>query len=613
MSENKEIKPKLHYTYVGGQAVMEGVMMRGKRSMATAVRDPDGKIQIESERITPPEEQKKFKKLPFVRGIVSFVSSLIIGNKVLMRSADVALPEEEQPTKAEKWLAEKHKIDLNAMLDVVATTLGILLALVIFIWLPQFITGAFGIDKTAKGWEGFWFNLAEGGIRMVIFVAYMLVIGFIPSMQRVYMCHGAEHKTITCYEQGKELTVQNVQSCPRVHDRCGTTFLFLTMLVSILVFSLANVIAVRWIYTDIAWVNSLIRIFFKLLLLPVVAGVSYELLRALAKTDSRFLKIFKAPGLLLQRLTTREPEDGMVECAIAAFELVMKMDADPTIPERTFATPGKMSDLLENTKTRLKNHGIDEDEAEWIFALTLSIPKSAVATEERILKSAQVRQIIDIVDERLTGRPLWYIIGDTSFCGYTIKVDERVLIPRPETEELAMLVVNAAEAGDKILDMCTGSGALAVAIYKELEKDGRKAEVTAADISAGALDLARTNAALNSADIRFVESDMFSKIRERYNIIVCNPPYIPSKTIETLQTEVKDFEPRIALDGGEDGLDFYRIIADKVNKNLARGGVLIMEVGEGEAEEVAQMFKYCDYAMIIKDQYDKDRFVKIVI
>ena len=592
---------------------MEGVMMRGKRSMVTAVRDPDGKIQIESERITPPEKQKKFKKLPFVRGIVSFVNSLIIGNKVLMRSADVALPEEEQPTKAEKWLAEKHKIDLNAMLDVVATTLGILLALVIFIWLPQFVTGLLGIDKSAKGWEGFFFNLAEGGIRMVIFVLYMLVIGVIPSMQRVYMCHGAEHKTITCYEEGKELTVQNVQACSRVHNRCGTTFLFLTMLVSILVFSLANVIAIRWIYTDIAWVNSMIRICFKLLLLPVVAGVSYELLRALAKTDNKFLAIFKAPGLLLQRLTTREPEDGMVECAIAAFELVLKMDADPTIPERTFATPGKMSDLLENTKTRLRNHGIEEDEAEWIFALTLSIPKSAVSTEERILKSAQVKQIVEIVDERLTGRPLWYIIGDTSFCGYTIKVDERVLIPRPETEELAMLVVNSAEAGDKILDMCTGSGALAISIYKELEKNGKKVEVTAADISVGALELARTNAALNSAEIRFVETDMFSKIRERYNIIVCNPPYIPSKTIETLQTEVKDFEPRLALDGGEDGLDFYRIIADKANKNLARGGTLIMEVGEGEAEEVAQMFKYCEYKMIIKDQYDKDRFVKIVI
>ena len=613
MSKKKEVKPKKHCTYIGGQAVMEGVMMRGKRSMVTAVRDPDGKIQIESERITPPEEQKKFKRLPFVRGVVSFVNSLIIGNKVIMRSADVALPEEEQPTKAEKWLAEKHKIDLNAMLDVLATTLGVLLAVLMFVWLPQFITGALGIEKSAQGWEGFWFNLAEGGVRMAIFVLYVVLSGVIPSMQRVYMYHGAEHKTITCYEKGKELTVDNVRACSRVHDRCGTTFLFLTMMVSILVFSLANVVAIRWIYTDVAWINSLIRIGFKLLLLPVVAGVSYELLRLLAKSDSKLLLMFKAPGLLLQKITTREPEDDMIECAVAAFELVVKMDADPSIPERTFATPGKMSDLLQNSKNRFKHNGIDEDEAEWIFSITLSIPKSAVATEERIFKSAQVKQIIDIVDERLTGRPLWYIIGDTSFCGYTLKVDERVLIPRPETEELAMLVVNAAEPGDKILDLCTGSGALAIAIYKELEKDGRKAEVTAADISPDALDLARTNAALNSADIRFVETDMFTKIRERYNIIVCNPPYIPTATIETLQTEVNDFEPRLALDGGEDGLDYYRNIADKVNKNLARGGMLIMEVGDGQAAEVAQMFKYCDYAMIIKDQYDKDRFVKIVI
>ena len=612
-SNVQNTKPTKRCTYVGGQAVMEGIMMRGKRSMATAVRDPDGKIQIESERLTPPEEQPKFRRLPFIRGIVSFVNSLLVGNRVLMRSADVALPEEEMTTKAEKWLVEKHKIDLNAMLDVVATVLGIILALVIFIWLPQFITGLIGLEKNAPGLQGLWFNLAEGGVRMLIFILYIVVIGGIPSLRRVYMCHGAEHKTITCYEEGKELTVENVRGCSRVHDRCGTTFLFLVMLVSILVFSLANVVAVQWIYTDIDWVNSAIRIVFKLLLLPVVAGVSYELLRALAKTDSKFLMIFKAPGLLLQRLTTREPEDGMIECAIAAFNMVLAMDEDPTIAERTFATPGKLSDLLLNTKTRFKNHGIEEDEAEWIFAIKLGIPKSAVATEERILKTSQVKEILAIVDERLTGRPLWYIIGDTSFCGYTIKVDERVLIPRSETEELAMLVINAAEEGDKILDLCTGSGALAIAIDKELEKDGRRVEVTAADISSDALELAQTNAILNGAHIRFVESDMFSRLRERYNIIVCNPPYIPSATIETLQREVKDFEPRIALDGGEDGLDFYRIIAENVNKNLARGGTLIMEVGEGEAQEIVKLFKYCDYAMIIKDSYDVDRFVKIVI
>jgi release factor-specific protein-(glutamine-N5) methyltransferase len=385
------------------------------------------------------------------------------------------------------------------------------------------------------------------------------------------------------------------------------------MLVSILVFSLANVVAVRWIYTDIDWVNSVIRIGFKLLLLPVVAGVSYELLRLLAKTDNKLLVIFKAPGLLLQRITTREPEDEMIECAIVAFQTVLAMDEDLTITERRFATPCKMTELLENTKTRFRNKGVEEDEAEWIFAIKLAIPKSAVATEERILKSSQVKEIVAVADERLTGRPLWYIIGDTSFCGYTIKVDERVLIPRSETEELAMLVVNAAEEGDKILDLCTGSGALAIAIDRELEKDGRRVEVTAADISAGALELAQTNAILNGAYIRFVETDMFTRIRERYNIIVCNPPYIPSKTIETLQREVKDFEPRLALDGGEDGLDYYRIIAENANKHLARGGILIMEVGEGQAQAVAGLFKYCDYAMIIKDGYGVDRFVKIVI
>ena len=606
-------KPKKNYTYVGGQAVMEGVMMRGKRSMATAVRDPEGKIQVESERFEPAEKQSKFKRLPFIRGIVSFVSSLIVGNRVLMRSADVALPEEELTTKAEKWLVEKHKIDINAMLDVVATGLGILLALVIFIWLPQFLTGLMGLEKNAPGWQGLWFNLAEGGVRMAIFVLYILIIGAIPSLRRVFMCHGAEHKTITCYEEGKELTIDNVRNCSRVHDRCGTTFLFLVMLVSILVFSLANVVAVKWIYTDIDWVNSAIRICFKLLLLPVVAGVSYELLRLLSKTDNKLLAVFKAPGLLLQRITTREPEDGMIECAIVAFQTVLAMDNDLTITEKRFATPCKMTELLENTKTRFRNNGIEEDEAEWIFSIKLSIPKSAVASEERILKSSQVKDILAVVDERLTGRPLWYIIGDTSFCGYTIKVDERVLIPRSETEELAMLVVNAAEEGNKILDLCTGSGALAIAIDRELEKDGRRVEVTAADISAGALELAQTNAILNGAHIRFVESDMLTRIRERYNIIVCNPPYIPSKTIETLQREVKDFEPRIALDGGDDGLDFYRTIAENVNKNLARGGILIMEVGQGQAQEVASLFKYCDYAMIIKDGYGVDRFVKIVI
>ena len=611
-------KEKRTCTYIGGQAVMEGVMMRGKCAMATAVRDPQGDIQVESERLTPPEKRSKFAKLPFIRGVVNFVHSLVDGNRVLMRSADVAIEDEEQPTKAEQWLKEKHKVDLSGFFNFISVLLGVALALVIFILLPQVVTDKFlPFEMSDPGWRGVCFNLIEGGIRLLIFILYILLISLIPSLRRVFMCHGAEHKTITCFETGKELTVENVRGCSRVHDRCGTTFLFLVMIISIIVFSLVNVLMTNvfniYTITESEGIKKLIRFVFKILMLPVVAGVSYEVLRFLSKTKNPIFFIFKLPGLLLQKLTTREPEDGMIECAIVAFKTVLAMDSDPKIPERVFATAGKMSALLKNTKKRFADNGVDEEDAEWIFALTLNIPKSAVATEEKIIKASEAKAIIKIVDERLTGRPLWYIIGDTDFCGYTIKVDERVLIPRPETEELATMAIAAAEEGNNILDLCTGSGAIAIAMYKELEKSNRKCKVTAVDISDDALTLAKENAEANEADILFIQSDLFSRIRGRFDVIVTNPPYIPTADIQGLQREVKDYEPMLALDGGADGMDFYRKIAAQAPKYLTRGGTIIMEVGEGEAAEVVKLFKGNAYSMIVQDFNGVERYVKIVM
>ena len=609
----KRKKNKQKCVSIGGQAVMEGVMMRGRQSMATAVRDVDGSIQIESERFDPPEKRSRFSRLPFVRGVVNFVRSLIDGNRVLMRSADVAMPDDQEaPSKAEKFLREKYKIDLGGVLSGFAVFLGVLLAVAIFIVLPQFLTGFLPFDKTSVGLDGLWFNLIEGGIRLLVFIAYILLISLIPSLKRVFMCHGAEHKTISCYESGKELTIENVRSCSRVHDRCGTTFLFIVMIVSILVFSLANFAVAGWLYTGNDMLDGVLRVAFKLLLLPVVAGVSYEILRLLAKTKSRVFLIFKLPGLLLQRLTTREPEDGMIECAIAAFTTVLKMDVDPTIPERFFAVSGKMSAMLKNVKKSFEQAGIDGDDAEWIFALTLGIPKSAVASEEKIVKTSEAKRIMKIVDERMTGRPLWYIFGDTDFCGYTIKVDERVLIPRPETEELVMMVVSALEDGFSVLDMCTGSGAIAIAVAKEAEKRGLKIKVTATDISADALALAKENAEANGADVLFVQSDLFTRIRGRFDVIVSNPPYIPTADLDGLQREVKDYEPRLALDGGADGLDIYRRFSADAFKYINRDGLIFLEVGAGEAQEVAKMFRGNAYSMIVKDFNNIDRYVKIV-
>lgn len=608
MEKNKQKRAS-----IGGQAVIEGVMMRGRSSMATAVRDENGVIQMETERFDPPEKRSKFSRLPFVRGVVNFVTSLVDGNRVLMRSADVAMPDDEQaPSKAEKWLRDKYKIDLGGVLSGFAVFLGVLLAVAIFIVFPQFITGFFPFDKTSTGLDALWFNLIEGGIRLLVFIAYILLISLIPSLKRVFMCHGAEHKTISCYENGKELTIENVRSCSRVHDRCGTTFLFIVMIVSILVFSFANYIVADWLYTGNGVLDSFLRVVFKLLLLPVVAGVSYEILRLLAKTKSKFFLIFKFPGLLLQRLTTREPEDGMIECAIAAFTMVLKMDVDPSIPERFFAVSGKMSVMLKNVKKAFAQSQIDGDDAEWIFALTLGIPKSAVASEEKIIKTSEAKKIMKIVDQRMTGRPLWYIYGDTDFCGYTIKVDERVLIPRPETEELVMMVVGSLQDGFSVLDMCTGSGAIAIAVAKEAQKRGLNIKVTATDISADALELAKENAEANEADVLFVQSDLFTRIRGRFDVIVSNPPYIPTADIETLQREVKDYEPRLALDGGTDGLDIYRRFSADAFKYINRDGLIFLEVGEGEAQAVAKMFRGSAYSMIVKDFNGIDRYVKIV-
>ena len=175
-------------------------------------------------------------------------------------------------------MREKHKIHLEDILNVVATVLGVLLALAIFIWLPQFLMDVMTFlpfEKTSTGWDGVWYNLIEGGIRLVIFILYILFISLIPTLKRVFMYHGAEHKTISCFEKGQPLTVENVRKCTRVHDRCGTTFLFLVMLVSIVIFSLANVVVAKWLYTDNDKLNGLIRLGFKILMLPVVAGVSY--------------------------------------------------------------------------------------------------------------------------------------------------------------------------------------------------------------------------------------------------------------------------------------------------------------------------------------------------
>ena len=612
--DRSDMRKKKQRTHIGGQAVIQGVMMRSKCGMATVVRDDTGEMQTEAIRITPPEQQAKWKRLPFIRGVVSFISSLVLGMGALMRSSDVAFTTEEEPSNLSKWMTEHLKISVSEILSLISTLLGVILALGLFLFLPNYLTALIADAAPAIGGTGsIWYNLIEGGFRLVIFLCYILFTLLFRSLRETYQYHGAEHKTINCYEYGDDLTVENVKKASRLHDRCGTTFIFLVLVVSIVIFALVNwaLSALNWI-TGVEWADFLISFLLKLLFLPVVAGISYEVLRLLSKTDSVLVLPLKAPGYLLQMLTAREPDDAMIECAIGAFRKAKEMEDDPSSPERTFVTETKLSKLLETMKTRFEKSGIDASDAEWIVSLNLNIPRSALS-QERIVSRKECKEIVAVFEERMTGRPLWYIYGNVDFCGYKIKVDERVLIPRPETELLVRQATLVLKDGDSMLDLCTGSGAIAVAVACEAAKN-KTITVVGSDISEGALEVARENARINQAGVTFVKADLFDGVRGKFDLITANPPYIKSDEIATLDKEVRDFEPRIALDGGADGLDYYRRIAERIRRFIVRGGMCIMECGEGQAQEIIRIFREvarCDFAMVVRDDFGVERIVKI--
>ena len=598
-------------TYIGGQAVLEGVMMRGKTAYATAVRDPEGNIQVESRRLNVSRGMRIVSKIPLVRGVVNFVSSLVTGSKILMRSAEV-YGDEGEPSRFEKWCESKLHINVMAAVSFIATLLGIVLAVGLFIVLPILLADLLVSSGTWLVKYSVGYNLIQGCIRLIIFILYIVAITAMKDIRRVFMYHGAEHKTITCFEKGMELTPENAKTCSRIHDRCGTTFLFLVMAVSIVVFSVVNWVCDEYLnfFRFGSVVNFVIQFGIKILFLPLVAGISYEVLKLLAKTQSKILLPIKAPGFALQKLTTREPSEDMLEVAIAAFKKVYEMDADEKVGETDFTVSKTVKKYTEELKVLFAENGIDESDAEWLVSVKTGIARSELAASDKILVPSRVRGLDKIAGERLTGRPLWYILGDTEFYGYKIKVDERVLIPRPETELMTEQVLRTAEQGDKVLDLCTGSGCIAIALAKKGAE--KELTVTASDISADALALAQENAKRNGADIKFIESDLLEGVRGKFNIIVCNPPYIKSGDIAGLQKEVQ-FEPKGALDGGEDGLDFYRRLAKEAPRHLVKGGTLFMECGIGQAQEIVKLFKKFDYTMVSRDYNDVERFVRAVL
>ena len=310
----------MRYSGIGGQAVMEGVMMKNQEKYAVAVRKPDQEIVVETSTYEGLIKKKKIRNMPILRGVFSFIESLVLGMKTLTFSASFFEEEEEEksgsrkaekragaqkpaPTEEEQKKMEKRQE--NALMGG-TVAISIVLAVAIFMVLPYYISVFFQRFITSQTLLA----LLEGVIRLTIFIGYVAAISLMPDIKRVYMYHGAEHKCINCIEQGMDLTVENVRKSSRLHKRCGTSFLLIVMLISIVFF--------LFIRVD----NRILQLLLRLVLIPVIAGVSYEFIRLAGRSDHMLVNLFSKPGLLLQRITTREPDDSMIEVGIASVEAV---------------------------------------------------------------------------------------------------------------------------------------------------------------------------------------------------------------------------------------------------------------------------------------------------
>ncbi len=294
------------YSGIGGQAVLEGIMMKNKDQYAVAVRKPEGEIEVEVDVYRGVMHESKITKIPFLRGIFNFIDSLMLGTKTLNYSASFYEDEDAEETKTDKFLDKLFGGNAEKILMGFTTVLSVVLAVAIFIVLPYFLASLLQdyVRNTSL------MAIIEGAMRIVIFLLYVVGISAMKDIKRVYQYHGAEHKCINCIEKGRPLTVKNVMRSSRLHKRCGTSFMFLVMFVSIILFFFIRV------------QNPLQRVVIRILLIPVIAGISYEIIRWAGRSNNIFVCILSAPGMWIQRLTTKEPDESMAEVAIKAVEAV---------------------------------------------------------------------------------------------------------------------------------------------------------------------------------------------------------------------------------------------------------------------------------------------------
>ncbi len=625
-------KCSVRKTKIGGQAVIEGVMMRGARSVALTVRDSNGNLRIDTTRL--PAKKPWYSKVPFLRGVVNLVVTLVSGMAITAKSADVyaedvTTEDKKKADKKNKKAKQKHNNVQQASAEHSSETdkaqannkkskdkdqqglgglmwisvlLGLVLAVALFILLPTYAT------TYIMKWTGIedirWArSLIEGGLKLLVFIGYLTFITLMKDIKRVFMYHGAEHKTIACYESGLPLTPENVKKCSRYHDRCGTSFIVFVLLLSIVLMFAVEAIcyAVGFEQISVTWIRALIKI----AMLPLTAAVSYEMLMLLAKTDFILFRPLKWLGKQFQKLTTREPDESMCLVAITSFNAVLEMDENADIPERHWLKSVNKAELQSYLASKLKEWNIDQQYAQYaVEDIAFRFPNSV--RNDGTFKADAAAALLNNWDKLQQGMPYQYVVGVANFYGNKLLVNSDVLIPRQDTELVTEQAIKHTPSQGKVLDMCCGSGAIGITVALNTD-----AKVTLVDKYDSALAVARNNARRHKVDVDIVKSDMFDNVEGMYDLIVSNPPYIESDTIQQLDKSVKDYEPIAALDGGQDGLDFYRILATQAQSHLNAGATLVLEIGYNQGKAVREILSDNGWVDIVvaKDYGGNDRIV----
>ena len=753
------------YSHLGGQAVLEGVMMRNARTgrSAVAVRLEDGSITVNSYAAEPEDKKSNLARIPVIRGVLAFIDSIVMGMKAMNIAVDLyagegeapggdmvpgegelsadtaeAAPEEdagsvsgaeesgtahegsgvedsvasdvkpaeeeelpegleilkefeprpaetqpeekgkspadrkgrgkrkaslarkERDPEAEKARKEAGEQAMSAIVTVLALGIGVFLFIILPFLIVSFLK-EYILNESMLA-------IIEGVLRVVIFVVYILAISMVEDIRRTFGYHGAEHKCINCLEMGKELTVENVRACPKAHRRCGTSFLILVMLVSVVVFFFIRV------------EDYVLRIVLRLLLIPVIAGISYEIIKLSSRSENIFTALLSAPGLLLQKLTVREPDDEMIRAGIASVEAVIDWreflqenfgdrkqasrsesvdmeeakdteslitddinnngsfpeydgteendDLSGTVHEtesevpaaygiREEETPEENGGILREAEEILRKAGVPdpENDAFILFKFITGMSREDLLDSGDSGVSERNRKLFrEMIGRRATREPLQLITEEAPFMGFDFIVRSGVLIPRFDTEILVEEAMKNTGSGVRILDLCTGTGC----ILTSLLRYSNDTTGVGVDISEEAIALAKENSddLISEERVVWVTGDLFDALGEEtgedlFEMITANPPYIRSSEIPGLMPEVRDYEPEAALDGGEDGLDMYRRIIPGALDHLKPGGMIFLEIGYDQAEQVKQLLEENGYidVSVTKDYSGNDRVI----